>query len=163
MSKSSLTQRVLKRLVQREGPGSQGGKSCTWETLQFVAQLQGSYYSFRILRQILELMFCHGSSKTSPPALRFLRAELNSLPSLDQSPSLDNIMKITQQVRDLQMVEVSLKTLGCGTDDRKANGGGCAPESLTEEKPRKRRKKNSPAGVANRSSNPFDLLELDES
>lgn len=59
----------------------------SWDTIHLVAQLQASYYSLRMLKQVLTL----APSETTIPELCDL---LTSLPPLRQSPDIEGTMKL---------------------------------------------------------------------
>jgi len=70
---------------------AKGGKATdarlTWDGIHAFAQIQGSYYSYRILRQILELVLLYDNSVILPKDLQQLWIDLNSLPPLEALPS----------------------------------------------------------------------------
>lgn len=65
----------------------------TWDVIHLSAQFQGSYYSFRMLKQILSIVLLYDESKTLPLALHQLQVDLKSLPALEELPPVVDIIR----------------------------------------------------------------------
>jgi hypothetical protein len=93
----------------------------TWDAVHLYAQFQGSYYSFRILKQILSVILICVESTSVPLALHSTHTILQSLPALDELPtaidamrdfgSSDNqlILKMIQGLLGIQTVVEAIK------------------------------------------------------
>lgn len=71
---------------------------CSWGLLHFLAQTQATYYSFRMLSQILNFAAHHGG--TLSKAMLKLATFLSRLPSLPEFPSPSNFADTLRQVRE---------------------------------------------------------------
>jgi XPG domain containing len=130
--KSELRSTVIKR--------SKGSKTfpfrLTWEGIHLSAQFQGSYYSFRILKQILSIVLLCDESKTLPLALHQLHTDLKSLPTLGELPPAVDIIRNIGKQDDQRMLEMVQGLLGIQLVD----------EMITV--PKKRNKKKPKIGDA---------------
>jgi len=54
-----------------------------WDIMHFFAQVEGCFYSFRILKQIVGLLLVCNSKEQLPEAISLLHGHLSSLPSLE--------------------------------------------------------------------------------
>lgn len=60
----------------------------SWDVVHFSAQVQGSYYSFRLLKQVLSVVSMCSTPQPLPSILHALKERLQSLPALAELPSL---------------------------------------------------------------------------
>lgn len=152
-AKPPLIKFVLQQLADLENK-SDMRKNFTWDIVQFFAQLQGSYYSFRILKQIMALVISHGLDQSiSEPLLR-LHRQLESLPKLCDLPGLDRIASVFG----------SLGKGGISIITSQIAGDSESTESTQESRralKKKRKREQSAVGPLTRRekpNNPFDLL-----
>jgi len=83
----------------------------TWDGIHLSAQLQGSYYSFRILKQILSIVLLFDSKKLSL-AVHQLYADLKSLPLLEELPPVFDIIRNIGNPNDQRILEMVQGLLG---------------------------------------------------
>jgi hypothetical protein len=97
-SKTCLTQLVGSQINALKSKPNVS-KDLNWDVFHLYAQIQGSYYSFRILKQILALII------SQKPGIALLKPmiELNGI--LQTLPALSSIPDITQAIPVLQAVE----------------------------------------------------------
>jgi hypothetical protein len=155
--KSSLGQQLIQ--ASKNDSGSNG--RLTWETLHFTAQIHGSYYSFRTLKQILDVVL---STDPSPEVLSLLlplRNELDSLPSLDTISSVSDATTGLGNAEDKSLLAIALKVLGQETKQQKVLE---KKESKAEKKKRKRANETNGPEVSQKKkpTNPFDVLSRDD-
>jgi hypothetical protein len=146
---SSVMQPSLAKLALRQNFRHQ-----SWDTLQLLAQLQGSFYSFRIMKQITSVLF--SDSNSLPEEVVLLHRHLEALPSLIEYPALSNISFVAQKVKTLNMIEVSMEILGLEeTESRTAAVPNRGPK-----KKGKAKKLGQPPSKQPPSNNPFNVLGL---
>ncbi len=152
-------------LIELSKYGKTSPSRLTWDAIHLSAQFQGSYYSFRILKQILSVILLCVENKPVPLALRQLQITLRSLPTIDELPPVVEAIRIIGDSDDqiiLKMVHGHLGIRPMG-------------ETIKVQKNRKRKKRRTDdasetskdAEVANRQAeqrsqgNPSDTGELD--
>ncbi|KAI9642606.1 hypothetical protein NHQ30_009411 [Ciborinia camelliae] len=81
IDKTSLGKKVLARLRILDPDNTQS--EWDWDKIHLMAQIQGSYYSFRILMQMTTFLILIGGRKSVPEPLLQLNDMLRGLPSLD--------------------------------------------------------------------------------
>jgi hypothetical protein len=84
----------------------------TWDGIHLYAQFQGSYYSFRILKQVLSIVLLYDESKTLPLALDQLHTDLKSLPTLGELPPAVDVIRNIGNPDDQRMLEMVQGLLG---------------------------------------------------
>jgi hypothetical protein len=128
---------------------------CSWDFLHFLAQTQATYYSLRMLRQILNFS-AHHSEGLSTVMLELAKS-LERLPSLPRFPSARNFGKTITLVRESGGLSCFKDLCEEYEDIVSLIRAIQNPES---NKKSKKRKAVAPAegSVKPRSSNPFDLL-----
>ncbi|KAK4126280.1 hypothetical protein N657DRAFT_679239 [Parathielavia appendiculata] len=128
---------------------------CSWDGLHFLAQIQATYYSLRMLRQILDFSAYH----IEPPSTTMseLAKSLSRLPPWPDFPSPRNFAESITLVREAGGLSC-LKNLCEDYEDIISNI--VAIQKPESNKTSKKRKAVAPAEekVKPRSSNPFDLL-----
>jgi hypothetical protein len=141
--KSGLSTTAIKR--------SKSGKifpfRLTWDGIHLSAQLQGSYYSFRILKQILSIVLLFDSKNLSL-TLHQLHADLKSLPLLEELPPVFDIIRNIGNPDDQRILEMVQGLLGIQPVDevimvpkkenKKKRKNGDAPEASESEDKSKR-------------------------
>ncbi|KAF4976433.1 hypothetical protein FZEAL_6913 [Fusarium zealandicum] len=95
--KQSHTLKVLEDSLQRPTP-----KRISWDILHFVAQLQATYYSLRILKQALSLAL----AKETMPELCDM---LSSLPSLAKFPDSERTLELLQNSSEAETLKAVAK------------------------------------------------------
>jgi hypothetical protein len=84
--KSSLVSLFMQQFLQIEA--SEEPSNFTWDIVRFFAELQASQYSFRILKQILDVVVASSDLLNLPLPVQSLYAQLQFLPDLIHFPSL---------------------------------------------------------------------------
>ena len=126
-------------------------KTSNWDVVQFFAQTQASYYSFRVLKQISGLVISC-SENTLPEAVIELHRKLETLPKLAQLQSLAEVASIVKLADSVSLVVHTLLGLDCKS----------LPVLSKREAKRKRKEERGPALKSRpRSSNPFDILDVE--
>ncbi|KAE9370782.1 hypothetical protein N431DRAFT_492812 [Stipitochalara longipes BDJ] len=129
-------------------------KNFTWDIVQLFAQIQGSYYSFRILKQIMSLVVSHGPAQSFSEPLLILHRKLQSVPRLRDLPGLDSISSI---LGSLGKGAVSTIISHVSRDEEVKEYPQVSRRAL--KKKRKRGQSSSEISAHNQKpSNPFDLL-----
>jgi len=130
-------------------------KQCSWAMIQFLAMVQGSYYSFRILKQILTVVLAHPTSSNLPHAVHQLNHQLETLPTLDAD------IGVLQGSLDIAPVDIQKMLVAAynllGLEDNVVGRG-----LVGDRRPKKKRRK--PAKTAQsplqrrKRDNPFEVL-----
>jgi hypothetical protein len=126
----------------------------TWDGIHLLAQYHGSYYSFRILKQILETVVLYNDAKDLPLALRELHMELISLPALEDlppiveavrnigSPEDQAILEMSQKLLDIEVVDEPIKVLA-KRSRKKRKTAAMAEDPIAPEESKQREKSNN--------------------
>ncbi|KFY47162.1 hypothetical protein V494_00134 [Pseudogymnoascus sp. VKM F-4513 (FW-928)] len=136
-----------------------GSKRLSWDTIHFSAQLQGSFYSFRMLKQILEVALASQNAENLSAVSKRLSEVLGSLPDLQACPDVHadlESFKSSVDSKALSEVKILLNIGGQGIT------GDVSPKSTKkDEKNKRKRKQESSASVevTKRPNNMFDLLD----
>ncbi|KAH8590085.1 XPG domain containing-domain-containing protein [Bisporella sp. PMI_857] len=142
---------VIKQLAHIQDP-NRGEKYYTWDTLHLLAQMQGSYYSFRMLKQITDLLISSDSSRDVPDEVIRLHGQLQALPALHESDSVAQDMFSMRKDSLQKMLNAARKILKLES---------AKVESAAKSRKKKRKKKNAAverAVDATFQKNPFALL-----
>jgi hypothetical protein len=152
-AKPLLSKLVVQQLTDLENQ-SDMRKNFTWDIVQFFAQLQGSYYSFRILKQIMALVVSHGLDQSIVELLLPLHQQLESLPKLCGLPGLDRIASV---FGSLGNGGVSIITSQIAGDSEPTQS---TQESRRALKKKRKREKSAVRPLTSRENqnNPFNLL-----
>jgi hypothetical protein len=156
-AKTPLSNLVIQQLADLDRK-SYIGKNFTWDIVQFFAQLQGSYYSFRILKQITTLVVAHSIAQSVPEPLLRLHQQLESLPKLCDLLGLDHVSSI---IGSLHKGDISIIISHVGCDEEPAANTPEPSRALKKKTKRKRKRKHFALGRSagfERPSNPFELL-----
>lgn len=86
--------------------------NCTWDTIQFLAQVQGVFYSLRILQQITGLLISCGFKSSCLGEASILHDRLKSLPPLSDVPSFTYVIALMHKIKDEHMVQAAYDILG---------------------------------------------------
>jgi hypothetical protein len=151
-SKTCLSQSVCQQATNLET-----STDLNWDVLHLYAQIQGSYYSFRILKQIISLVISHNSNDTLPKQVFELHDVLQTLPPLVTIQEVTQIASILRTINDNDMINAAQKILGIYLPE--------IPDLASKKQGKKKRKRNkepaSPPGKQAKPSNPFALLEME--
>jgi hypothetical protein len=96
-SRPSLSHIIIQQFELLESK-TEMARTFTWDIVHFFAQIQGSYYSFRILKQIAELVVLHGSRDSIPDSVLLLNQQLESLPALADLADLSHVSSLIQTI-----------------------------------------------------------------
>lgn len=131
--------------------------SLSWDVIHFFAQVEGSYYSLRILRQITSLVVLHSQKKTLPSSISTLHHRLKTLPCLNSWHGLYGPCSEGQMQELKRMLKVAHEIIGF--DSHKSVE---IPQALPGHFQKKRKKNNAQNPIANpKPNNPFGVLQLD--
>ncbi|KND91395.1 hypothetical protein TOPH_04192 [Tolypocladium ophioglossoides CBS 100239] len=78
---------------QRQKPSVARASKISWDVVHFVAQLQATCYSLRILRQVLFIVL-DGEMELIPPNIKQLKTALMDLPPLIDFPNMNSTLDI---------------------------------------------------------------------
>lgn len=128
----------------------------TWDSVHFCGQMHGTYYSFRILKQILGVIGAYAKHDTLPSSVIELKAALEDLPALNELPNIREEVDTLSKGQDLAQISIIKKLLDI---EEPESPGSPIKTKMASKKKRKRTKSGSNAEtVAKKSTNPFDLL-----
>jgi hypothetical protein len=157
LDKTPLSRVITDQLFDLQDPTT-SHKNCSWDIIQFLAQIQGSYYSFRILKQIISLLIPHAEKGVLPEAVLSLHSHLKSLPGFCDVPDLNHVSSLYQEIQSHDMLEVAHEILGIDWP------ASVDPTEASVKLPRKKRKRKEvssaiePSAGEKKSTNPFELL-----
>lgn len=130
-------------------------KTSAWDVVQFFAQVQGSYYSFRMLKQIIHLIVAYSSESLAEPVMQ-LRECLDTLPKLAQLENLSDVASTLRLVGSIlptiqEMLGIRAESVPVVSKGDKKKAG------------KRKRKQERESSLQNRprSSNPFDVLAVE--
>ncbi|KAL3420086.1 DNA replication initiation factor cdc45 [Phlyctema vagabunda] len=149
---SSYEKLSLCATLSSNGKLAIGSRTLSWDIVHFLAQLQGSYYSLRMLRQISSLVLAYMGPEVSPQYLQILNSKLKRLPELRLYPEMSQIKNVLQILQGGSYVKAAQDILGISEQN--------TVKSIDEKKKRKREQAeaNSSSKSRARSNNPFDML-----
>ena len=153
-SRSPLSQIIVQEFEFLESK-TKLARTFTWDILHFFAQIQGSYYSLRILKQITGLVISHSCGDSIPQSLLLLNQQLESLPSMTDLADLSHVPSLLQTIPATLIPEKST-ILAQSIEHRSVQG----QESRRVAK-RKRMRGNGlvePSVARGKLNNPFDVL-----
>jgi hypothetical protein len=99
-------------LIERSKGGKTSPFRLTWDAIHLSAQFQGSYYSFRILKQILSIILLYAENKPVPLVFHQLHIALRSLPTLDELPTAVDALRNIGDPDDQIMLKMVQGHLG---------------------------------------------------
>ena len=155
MSKSQGKSKGLSiEILHQEAMGTLD--ECSWEYLHFAAQIQGVFYSLRMLQQVLSFYSFH-SGRGVPSSVSRLQSHLATIPALARYPSLKSLRAHLTSFRQrggwgfltriFQVPEVTaahVLNIGVGRKKRKRD--------------RRAQNQGTSTVIQSPSSNPFDVL-----
>lgn len=159
--KPIVTRAVMEQLSTLAEPSRSGKKHLTWDIVRYSAQIHGSYYSFRILKQIIDLVVSHGPENSLPGPVLELHHQLESLPKLRDLRGLSSILKVLPLI--ISIIKCSEPIHATTISQPLTN---LSKEEKDTEKGQKKRKievtKTSGKKIARKAStNPFGVLEVE--
>lgn len=126
-----------------------------WDTVHLMAQLHGSYYSLRMIQQILGIVYKFAGTIDLPQAVVQLHDELGKLPCLGELMSIDDTLVWLCSPDSFGALEVARSRLGIGSPKSEAS-------KAIKKKEKKKRKReglsNSSEAASKRPANMFELL-----
>jgi len=128
----------------------------TWDGVQFAAQLQCSYYSCRILQQILGVVLAHNSSGTLPPYLLKLQSHLKLLPLLADVPSINDLVNEFGSPQSLSLLSKAHTLMGHDGIDWE----GKEPEVTKKSKKNKRKAGSTMSEVKKARQAPNNMFDI---
>ncbi|KAJ4420800.1 hypothetical protein N0V85_000468 [Neurospora sp. IMI 360204] len=128
----------------------------SWECVHFLAQCQATYYSLRMLQQIMQHAASQG--KGLSPALKELQDCLSKLPSLADFPTIFNFPEMVQLIIDKK--GLSCLTKICADQDDMVPQLEAIMQPKKQQKSNKRKNSQEPEARP-RSNNPFALLDAE--
>jgi len=143
------------KLVRQQMSSNKLGKTSSWDVIQLFAQIQASFYSFRMLKQMLA--FVVASAKSLPKPVIQLKEELTTLSTIAHLQDLSQMSDTLQTLDECRVYEIACDILGIVVD---------APE-ITEKKKaklakkKKKREQAAAVQVHTKSNNPYALLGID--
>ncbi|PQE29346.1 hypothetical protein CJF32_00010919 [Rutstroemia sp. NJR-2017a WRK4] len=150
LGKTALSKQLLSSSLSRKK------NQMSWDRIHWTAQIHGSYYSFRILKQIIGFVVAVGDRATLPETLLRLHGLLQSLPNLlvSQVDDIGNIEELRPLATKPSPDElVTENDQGSFTKQKVSS-----KKSKKNKKKRKREQTNGGEKEGVRSNNPFDLL-----
>lgn len=123
----------------------------SWDIVHFTAQVHGSFYSFRILQQVLDVLLA--CEVDVPQYIKTLYEELSNLPKLDKLHSIDEIKEWLASPEARETLLSVRSFLGIQSSDPKT--------SKKEKKEKKKRKRDGAAPESSTpSKRPANIFEL---
>lgn len=152
---------VLKSYSSRDQkPGKQ--RPYSWDLIHLYAQVQGSYYSFRILKQLTDLFIAQKDRCPVSESITSVAHVLESLPKLQEFPDLRQFVSISQELVECGILRQVYDILGTSATEQSIEG----PEVISNKNRMRRKRKVDTVSSANRpiarSGNPFELLEQEQ-
>ncbi|TGO55681.1 hypothetical protein BCON_0088g00120 [Botryotinia convoluta] len=153
IDKVSLGRKVLAGL-QISDPGDNIRKTSEWDwdMIHVIAQIQGSHYSFRILKQMITFLTLIGGRNSVPLPLLQLYDTLQDLSCLSDLNGFEKMDSILRAMKETILVDLS-QTIGRST--------ATSAEASKQKKKRKRDNSNRTGTAKKKSTNPFDVLGTD--
>ena len=154
-SKTPLSGLVSQQFARIQAKPEQR-QNFTWDIIHFFAQTNGSYYSFRMLKQMLSLVVAHDSNDLVPEPIRLLTHQLDSLPMLKDLPDLGDATAL------LRMMMGVLNTYDKTPEPASCPQVASAPVKMSRNEAKRRQKRSKDANKVStgggRSGNQFSVL-----
>lgn len=131
---------------------------CTWDTVQFLAQVQGVFYSLRILQQVTSLLVSYRHASPSLDGVSILHDQLKSLPPLSNLPSLASVVSLVHKIESEHMVQAAHDILGIKAQ-KSTEVHGTSKKSKKKGKVDKHIPSMSPGNM--QINNSFQLLDVE--
>ncbi|OBT92582.1 hypothetical protein VE01_09620 [Pseudogymnoascus verrucosus] len=151
---SSAGKQSLGSLIIESG----GPKRLSWDTIHFSAQLQGSFYSFRMLKQILEAALVSQYEENLSAASKRLSELLKSLPELQAFPDVHADLESFKSSADCKALSAVKALLNIRGQDTMDNGNAKSTKKDKKNKRKRAQESSASVEVTKRPNNMFDLL-----
>ncbi|KAK6603861.1 hypothetical protein ACHAO1_007019 [Botrytis cinerea] len=123
-----------------------------WDMIHVMAQIQGSHYSFRILKQMITFLTLIGGRNSVPLPLLQLNDMLQNLPCLSDLNGFEKMDSILRTMKETILGDSSQK-IGIST---------ATSAEVSKQKKKRKRDNSNKTGTANKKpTNPFDVLGTD--
>lgn len=157
---SSGKQSLGQSIIKAGGPQ----KRLSWEIIHFSAQVQASYYSFRMLKQIMKVVLACKDKDNDVDALSStlsnLDKKLKSLPPLAAMPTFYNDLQLLGGSVNLEAFVAVCKLFEGDNKDASAEENTSKPPKKAKKKKRKREQATSISlDMSKRPNNMFDILD----
>lgn len=131
---------------------------CTWNIIQFIAQVQGVFYSLRMLQQTTSLSISCSQTDALPESVLILHDRLKTLPPLNDIPDLSSAVALIKKIEAKYMAKAAHAMMGI-EEQKPAEVQGASNNANKKRKTSKRLALRS--NEKKNFSNPFDLLEVE--
>lgn len=152
---SSAGKQSLGSLIIESGVGL---KRLSWDSIHFSAQLQGSFYSFRMLKQMLEVALVSQNAENLSAASKRLSVLLRSLPDLQAYPDVHTDMESFKSSMDSKSLLAVQSLLNIDGQDTTSNDNSKSTKKDRNNKRKRVQDSRTSVEVAKRPNNMFDLL-----
>ena len=158
LDKTPLSRAITDQLFDLQDP-RRYYKNCSWDVIHLLAQIQGSYYSFRILKQIINLLIAHNGSRLLPEPVRQLNNHLESLPGFCDILDLSHVTSIYQRIQSNNILKMAHEIVGI----EEPEAIGYVETSVSSSSKKKQKRKGASvttesSALKKKSTNPFELL-----
>lgn len=109
----------------------------TWDIVHLAAQLHGHHYSFRMMRQIMEILVMYRSSIGLPGSVLELHQELQRMPPLGGLSSPQEFLLWLCDNRSIEALELARRSMGSSAAEETV-----APSKSRKERKEKKRKRD---------------------
>lgn len=157
-SKTSATELALSHLSSFRRP-KDPNKELNWDILQLLAQIQGSFQSLRMLKQMTNVVVAYDNANGLPKEVEQLQSELQSLPLLSDLEGICQAVPLLQKIKETGMFIISQELLGITLPSLSMR-----EPSLSKAKKQKRKREQDEGRSGSdlkRSNNPFALLDME--
>ncbi|ESZ92482.1 hypothetical protein SBOR_7145 [Sclerotinia borealis F-4128] len=153
MDKASLGQKVLAGpQISDPDDTSRKASEWDWEKIHVMAQIQGSFYSFRILKQMITFLDLIGGRDSLPGPVLQVNDLLQDLPSLDALNGFEQLDSMLMTMKESILEDSSQEKESLNT----------AAAEMSKQKQKRKRDQSNPSATANKKpTNPFDVLGSD--
>jgi hypothetical protein len=137
----------------------------TWNAVHFSAQVQASYYSLRMLKQILQVVLACDNRPDSALPHRKLLKTLEALPKLKDLTGCYGDISDEEAERQIVAVAKQIFYSQLAAESGEDRTESTTPATAKSRKKNKRKlpeQPQSPQAVTRKLSNPFELLEQSE-
>lgn len=122
-------------------------KRLSWDAIHFSAQLQGAYYSLRMLKQVIGIVLAAKPQDEWPWVLDALRQKLESLGSLDSLPGFYDDLRSFSGAEDRRIIQTLSTWLETPSDAEAKEEAARTKREAAERKKEKRNKSKRKRGA----------------
>jgi hypothetical protein len=152
-SRPNLGQLVKQQVLQLKDKPQKG---ISWEILHFHAQMQATYYSFRILKQIFGVLTTYSAEEQLSLPIGPLREMLSFLPPLSEVQDISHAIPTIKLIRNMDMVKVAQEILDINLPEPSPKSKMSYREAKRKRKRSRKEQRHTTDSQA--SNNPFGLL-----